>query len=74
MKYVGRDWAVITRKPGSNFLPSKTIDCRILGSGVYILGGGVWWGYTLSSGGGGCVILVVMGGGGEYLLGGVGWW
>ena len=46
MKYVGRDWAVITRKPGSNFLPSKTVDCRILGSGVYILGGGVWWGHT----------------------------
>ena len=51
VEYVGHDWAIITRKHGSNFLPSKTSDCRILGSGGYILGGGVWWGYTLDSGG-----------------------
>ena len=41
VEYVGHDRATITRKPGSNFLPSKTSDCRILGAGGYILGGGV---------------------------------
>ena len=41
VEYVGHDRATITRKPGSNFLASKTSDCRILGAGGYILGGGV---------------------------------
>ena len=60
VEYVGHDWAIITRKPGSNLLTSKASDCYILGSGEYILGGGgiVW----IVVGGGG-FILVEMGGG-----------
>ena len=58
--YVRHDWMTIARKPGSNFLPSKRSDYRILGGGGYFLGGGgfIW----------------VMGGGGEYFLDGGGWW
>ena len=71
VEYVGHDQAIATRKPGSNFLPSKTSDCCILGGGGYILSGGVWWGYVLGSGG---FTLVVMGGARGYLLAGGGWW
>ena len=42
VEYVGHDQAIATRKPGSNFLPSKTSDCCILGGRGYILSGGVW--------------------------------
>ena len=51
VEYVGHERAMITRKTGPNFLPSKTSDCRILGGGGYILGGVLWWGYILGSGG-----------------------
>ena len=61
VEYVGHDQAIATRKPGSNFLPSKTSDCCILGGRGYILGSG---GFT----------LVVMGGALGYLLAGGGWW
>ena len=72
--YDGYNWAIITRKHVSNFLPSKTSDYRILGSGGYILGGGVWWGILWIVVGVGGFILVEMNGGGGYLLGGSGWW
>ena len=49
--YVGHDRVITATKPGSNFLPSKRSDCRTLGGGGYILGGGVWWGYILGGGG-----------------------
>ena len=49
VEYVEHDWEIITRKPGSNFLPYKMSDCLILVSGGYVLCGGVWLGYTLGS-------------------------
>ena len=42
-EYVRHNRVIMTGKPWSNFLPSKTSDCRILGGGGYILGGGGWW-------------------------------
>ena len=39
-EYVRHNRVIITGKPWSNFLPSETSDCRILGGGEYILGGG----------------------------------
>ena len=47
--YVGHDRVIIARKPGSNFLPFRRSDCRILGGRGYILGGGVCWEYILGS-------------------------
>ena len=49
--YVGHDRVIMARKLGSNFLPSRRSDCRILRGGRYILGGGVWWRYIMSGGG-----------------------
>ena len=59
----------MTRKPWSNFLPSKTSDFLILGVEdivwVVVCGGGIFWVVV----GGGGFTSVVMGG---YLLGGGG--
>ena len=59
VEYVGHDWAIITRKHGSNFPPSKTSDCRIMVVGIFLVVVGLFW-------------LVV--GGGGLISGAGGWW